>query len=180
MIVKKANSKPINIFDDIVPRVMPFLYRTINIVLPFLHQAINIYETFTSDVISHTPLRSRYEEGKEIFERQTELDELVGQASQLLLNFNNKELAMAHNHSGACSNNPGGEDVEYFIPPRSISSREIFEKIYQLQLELADRTFELEGACNKLDKALIDGAYVAREIAKLRAALDSARRFHQR
>lgn len=31
MMVKEANSKPINISDDIVPRVMPFLHQTINI-----------------------------------------------------------------------------------------------------------------------------------------------------
>ncbi|KAM7497861.1 hypothetical protein LguiA_022275 [Lonicera macranthoides] len=31
IMVKEANSKPINIFDDIVPRVMPFLRKTINV-----------------------------------------------------------------------------------------------------------------------------------------------------
>ncbi|KAM7506988.1 hypothetical protein LguiA_017441 [Lonicera macranthoides] len=55
----------------------------------------------------------------------------------------NKEVTMAHNHNGACLNNPGGTH-------------------------------------NKLDKALVDRAYTAREIAHLRATLDYVRRFHQR
>ncbi|KAM7491085.1 hypothetical protein LguiA_034006 [Lonicera macranthoides] len=78
------------------------------------------------------------------------------------------------NEDDASSSYPCGGDVGPSIPPRSISLGEVSEKIYQLQMELADRSFELENARRKLDMALVEGAYAARKVAQLRAFLDAA------
>lgn len=87
---------------------------------------------------------------------------------------------MVDQHSGASWNNPGGYNAAYPLPPRSISTIEVSEKIHRLETKLAERTFELEGIRQKLNIALIDGAYTIVDIAHLQAALDSARKLQKR
>ena len=62
-----------------------------------------------------------------------------------------------------------------FIPPLSISLDEVSAKLYELQMELSLRTLDLANVRAKYDRAMVEGARQAAEIAQLRVALQKQR-----
>lgn len=80
---------------------------------------------------------------------------------------------MENNDAGSSNNVPLHGGVGPSTPPPMPYMGEVSKRIYQLQLQLADRTLQLGRVTAKYDRLLVQEANSIKEVAQLRALIDN-------